>query len=87
MTGLVRDGCEGDRRGCSDAGGEVGRRGPHARLGESERSLRILFLVSAHNSLSQRVFVALTDLGHEVSVEVVDSSAAIEAAVDGQHPS
>ena len=39
----------------------------------AERPLRILFVVSAHNSLSQRVFVALTDLGHDVSVEVVDS--------------
>jgi len=43
--------------------------------------LRILLLGSAHNSLSQRVFVALTDLGHDVAVEVVDSSPAIEAAV------
>jgi putative two-component system hydrogenase maturation factor HypX/HoxX len=46
----------------------------------AERPLRILFLASAHNSLSQRVLVALTDLGHEVSVEVVDSSEAIETA-------
>jgi putative two-component system hydrogenase maturation factor HypX/HoxX len=52
----------------------------------AERSLRILFLASAHNSLSQRVFVALTDLGHEVSVEVVDSSAAIEAAMARHTP-
>ena len=52
----------------------------------AERPLRILFLVSAHNSLSQRVFVALTDLGHDVSVEVVDSSAAIEAAVARHTP-
>ena len=29
--------------------------------------LRILFLVSAHNSLSQRAQVALTELGHDVS--------------------
>src|SRR5262245_15973251 len=52
----------------------------------AERPLRILFLVSAHNSLSQRVFVALTDLGHEVSVEVVSSSAAIGAAVARHTP-
>ena len=52
----------------------------------AERPLRILFLVSAHNSLSQRCFVALTDLGHEVSVEVVDSGAAIEAAVARHTP-
>ena len=52
----------------------------------AERPLRILFVVSAHNSLSQRVFVALTDLGHDVSVEVVDCSAAIEAAVARHTP-
>ena len=32
--------------------------------------LRILFLVSAHNSLSQRVWTELTDLGHKVAVNV-----------------
>jgi putative two-component system hydrogenase maturation factor HypX/HoxX len=52
----------------------------------AERPLRILFVVSAHNSLSQRAFVALTDLGHDISVEVVDSSAAIEAAVARHTP-
>ena len=52
----------------------------------AERTLRILFVVSAHNSLSQRVFVALSDLGHDVSVEVVDCSAAIEAAVARHTP-
>ena len=57
---------------------------PPAR--RAERPLQILFLVSAHNSLSQRVFVALTDLGHDVSVEVVDSSGAIEAAVARHTP-
>ena len=44
-------------------------------------SLRILFLVSAHNSLSQRAWIALTELGHDVAVAVVDSAAAMEAAV------
>src|SRR5215207_1253772 len=43
--------------------------------------LCILFIVSAHNSLSQRALVALRALGHHVTVEVVDSSAAVEAAV------
>jgi putative two-component system hydrogenase maturation factor HypX/HoxX len=52
----------------------------------AERPLRILFVVSAHNSLSQRVFVVLTDLGHDVSVEVVDSGGAIEAAVARHTP-
>ena len=50
------------------------------------RPLRILFLASAHNSLSQRVLVALTELGHRVVVEVVDSGAAIEAAVARHRP-
>ena len=47
----------------------------------SNRSLRILFLVSAHNGLSQRAWIALSELGHEVTVAVVDSAAAMEAAV------
>ena len=46
--------------------------------------MRVLFLASAHNSLSQRAWIALTELGHEVSVAVVDSAAAMEAAV-GEH--
>ena len=41
----------------------------------------ILFLVSAHNGLSQRAWVALTELGHDVAVAVVDSDAEMEAAV------
>ena len=52
----------------------------------SARSLRILFLVSAHNSLSQRAWIALTELGHEVTVAVVDSAAAMEAAVGSHRP-
>jgi putative two-component system hydrogenase maturation factor HypX/HoxX len=48
--------------------------------------MRLLFLVSAHNSLSQRAQVALTELGHEVSVAVVDSGVAIEAAVARHQP-
>jgi hypothetical protein len=42
------------------------RLAPPARC--AERPLRILFLVSADNSLSQRVFVALTDLGSSVNM-------------------
>jgi putative two-component system hydrogenase maturation factor HypX/HoxX len=48
--------------------------------------LRVLFLVSAHNSLSQRAWIALTELGHEVNVAVVDSAAAMEAAVAEHRP-
>ena len=47
---------------------------------------RILFLVSAHNGLSQRAWIALRELGHEVAVATVDSAAAMEAAVDEHRP-
>lgn len=48
--------------------------------------LRVLLLVSVHNSLSQRAYIALTELGDEVSVEVVASGAAMEAAVAAHRP-
>jgi len=48
--------------------------------------MRVLFLVSAHNSLSQRAGIALTELGHEVAVAVVDSAPAMEAAVAEHDP-
>jgi putative two-component system protein, hydrogenase maturation factor HypX/HoxX len=48
--------------------------------------MRILFLASAHNSLSQRAWIALTELGHNVEVEVVDSGAAMEAAAATHRP-
>ena len=47
---------------------------------------RILFLVSAHNGLSQRAWVALTELGHQVAVAVVGSDAEMEAAVAEHQP-
>src|SRR5512139_102171 len=33
--------------------------------------MKILFLTSAHNSLSQRLLIELTERGHEISVRVV----------------
>ena len=48
--------------------------------------MRVLFLVSAHNSLSQRAWIALTERGHDVTVAVVDSAAAMEAAVSEHRP-
>jgi putative two-component system hydrogenase maturation factor HypX/HoxX len=43
--------------------------------------VHILFLTSAHNSLSQRLFVELADRGHEIQVSVVaDGADMIEAA-------
>ncbi|MGZ6564445.1 MAG: hypothetical protein ACXVH1_33690, partial [Solirubrobacteraceae bacterium] len=52
----------------------------------ARQPLRILFLVSAHNGLSQRAWIALTELGHKVYVAVVDSAAAMEAAVAEHDP-
>ena len=59
---------------------------PAWAAGESDRSLRILFLVSAHNGLSQRAAIALRELGHQVAVAVVDSAAMMEAAVREHDP-
>ena len=50
------------------------------------RPLRILFLVSAHNSLSQRAQIALTELGHTVEVAVVETGEAMEVAVARHTP-
>lgn len=43
--------------------------------------MNILFLTTAHNSLSQRAFAELTDLGHEVHVQIASSSEVMERAV------
>ena len=54
-----------------------------ARLAPSTaRPLRILFLVSAHNSLSQRTQVALTELGHHISVAVVATPEDMESSLE-----
>ena len=50
------------------------------------RALNVLLLVSAHNSLSQRSWIALTELGHHVEVAVVESGAEMEAAVAAHGP-
>jgi putative two-component system protein, hydrogenase maturation factor HypX/HoxX len=49
-------------------------------------AMQILFLVSAHNGLSQRAWIALTELGHDVAIAVVDSPAAMQAAVRDHSP-
>jgi putative two-component system protein, hydrogenase maturation factor HypX/HoxX len=48
--------------------------------------MRILFLVSAHNSLSQRTQIALTELGHDIDVAVVATALEMEAAVARHRP-
>ena len=55
-------------------------------MAQTPTSRRILFLVSAHNSLSQRAFIALTELGHRVEVAVVDGAGDMEAAVARHSP-
>jgi putative two-component system hydrogenase maturation factor HypX/HoxX len=55
-------------------------------MAHDRTALRVLFLVSAHNSLSQRAYIALTELGHEVAVMVVESATAMEAAVARHRP-
>ncbi len=70
---------------------DVLRSGPNPLRGEAPvrraaRPLRILFLVSAHNSLSQRAQIALTELGHTVEVAVVETGEAMEAAVARHMP-
>jgi putative two-component system hydrogenase maturation factor HypX/HoxX len=55
-------------------------------MAQTPASRRILFLVSAHNSLSQRAFIALTEVGHRVEVAVVDSADDMEAAVARHSP-
>src|ERR1700749_4174672 len=55
-------------------------------MNRARPSLRILFLVSSHNGLSQRALVALTELGHEVAVATVDSAAEMQAAADEHRP-
>ena len=89
----VRVGCgeqaqTGDR-GLAGSALSLRRAGLASRAGRQDESpvaLRILFLVSAHNGLSQRASVMLTELGHEVTVAVVDSPAAMEAAVHAHEP-
>ena len=70
---------------------EVLRGGPGRLRGEvptpvTENPLRVLFVTSAHNSLSQRCYIALTEMGHDVTVQVVDSSEIIESAVEVHNP-
>ena len=48
--------------------------------------MRILFLTTAHNSLSQRAFVELVDRGHRVIVVIASSEAVMLEAVEREHP-
>ena len=48
--------------------------------------MRILFITSAHNSLSQRLQVELADRGHTVEVHVATSDEAMGTAVNTHQP-
>lgn len=48
--------------------------------------MRILFLTSAHNSLSQRLLIELGERGHDIRVCVVATDAAMIAAVSREEP-
>jgi putative two-component system hydrogenase maturation factor HypX/HoxX len=48
--------------------------------------MKILFLTSAHNSLSQRLLIELTERGHEIRVRVVATGEAMTEAVSGDAP-
>ncbi len=48
--------------------------------------MNILFLTTAHNSLSQRAFVELVDRGHTVVVVIASCKAVMIEAVEREHP-
>ena len=48
--------------------------------------MRILFLSSAHNSLSQRLLIELSERGHQISVCVSATADAMSAAVSNEVP-
>ena len=48
--------------------------------------MNILFLTTAHNSLSQRAFVELVDRGHRVSVVIASSEEVMLQAVERELP-
>ena len=60
--------------------------GRFARRDRGRTGLMILFLTSAHNSMSQRAYVELTRLGHEVSIGLATSERAMFEAVERHAP-
>ncbi|MGH6933304.1 MAG: hydrogenase maturation protein, partial [Dongiaceae bacterium] len=48
--------------------------------------MNILFITSAHNSLSQRLLIELTDRGHHVSIALATSDEAMLTAVAERAP-
>src|ERR1700730_16422323 len=56
------------------------------RYSFGRRGMKIHFLTSAHNSLSQRLLVELTERGHAVTVAVVSNEEAMVKSVEDQAP-
>src|SRR5260370_15978508 len=48
--------------------------------------MNIVFLTTAHNSLSKRAFVELVERGHRVLVVIASSEAVMIEAVEREHP-
>lgn len=48
--------------------------------------MKILFITSAHNSLSQRAWLELTERGHVLAVQIASSDAAMTEAVVRHRP-
>src|SRR5512144_3086294 len=56
------------------------------RSNKGDATMKILFLTSAHNSLSQRLLIELTERGHEIRVCVAATGEAMLAAVSREVP-
>lgn len=48
--------------------------------------MNILFIVTAHNSMSQRAYAELTDMGHDISVHIADTDKKMIKAVEIHNP-
>lgn len=48
--------------------------------------MKILFITTAHNGLSQRACVELSERGHQIRIQLATSEAAMVAAVQGHQP-
>jgi putative two-component system hydrogenase maturation factor HypX/HoxX len=80
LSNLIRDGGHVDREPATASAT------PTRPVTAPSKSLRLLFLVSAHDGLSQRALLELTERGHEVAVAVAGSPAEMEAVVDEHRP-
>lgn len=54
----------------------------HHRDQKGASIIRILLLATALNSLTQRVYVELTDIGHDLAVSLVRDGDGVAAAVE-----